>query len=151
MTDATPTDITPLDVTPQNILALQSVMAKLPQAELETEHYFADGMYCRVVKRDAGVVIVGKVHRKEHFYMVVKGSVAVIQDGAERRIYSAPSIIVSKPGTKRAVVALEDSVCLTVHRTDKRDLSEIEAEVVEPDSCALFGPDNKLKSLEHTQ
>ena len=132
-----------------SVHALQVAMSRLPQVEVETEHYFADGMYCRVVKRAAGVLIVGKVHLREHFYMVVRGSVAVIQDGAERRVYEAGSVLVSQPGTKRAVLALEDSVCLTVHRTDKTDLLEIEAELIEPDSQALFGPDNRLKTLEH--
>ena len=124
-------------------------MRDMPQVECETEHYFADGMYCRMVTRAAGVLIVGKVHKREHFYMVVKGRVAVIQDGAEERIYEAPSVIVSRPGTKRAVLALDDSVCLTVHRTDKTDLADIEAEIIEPDDTALFGPDNRLKSLEY--
>ena len=132
-----------------SVMGLQAAMRDMPQVECETDHYFADGMYCRVVKRAGGVLIVGKVHKCEHFYMVVKGRVAVIQDGAEERVYEAPSVIVSKPGTKRAVLALEDSVCLTVHRTDKTDLSEIEAELIEPDAGALFGPDNKAKALEH--
>lgn len=140
------------DVAPKRaptILALQASMRDMPQVECETEHYFADGMYCRMVTRAAGVLIVGKVHKREHFYMVVKGRVAVIQDGAEERIYEAPSVIVSRPGTKRAVLALDDSVCLTVHRTDKTDLADIEAEIIEPDDTALFGPDNRLKSLEY--
>lgn len=132
-----------------NVADLQRAMLDMPQYVPETTHYFADGMYCRVVKREAGVLIVGKVHKREHFYMVVKGAVAVIQDGAERRVYEAPSIIVSKPGTKRAVIALEDSVCLTVHRTDLTDLDAIEAEIIEPDETALFGPGNQVKSLEH--
>lgn len=151
MIDATPQAITPIDATAFSVLALEAAARELPQAELPTSHYFADGMYCRVVERAAGVLIVGKVHKREHFYMVVKGSVAVVQDGAERKVYHAPSIIVSRVGTKRAVLALEDSVCLTVHRTDKTDLAEIEAELIEPSPDALFGPDNKLKALEHTQ
>lgn len=142
-------EVTTTESSVPSVLALQAAMSKMEQYVPETEHYFADGMYCRVVKRAAGVVIVGKVHKREHFYMVVQGSVAVIQDGAERKVYHAPSIIVSRPGTKRAVVALEDSVCLTVHRTDKTDLGEIEAELIEPDDTALFGPDNQLKALEH--
>lgn len=134
---------------PGTVADLQAAMARMPQVELETAHYFADGMYCRVVPRAAGTVIVGKVHKREHFYMVVQGAVAVVQEGAERKVYQAPSIIVSKPGTKRAVVALEDSVCLTVHRTDETDLAKIEAELIEPDPTSLFGPDNKLRKLEH--
>lgn len=134
---------------PATVHDLQRAMAAMPQYVPETEHYFADGMYCRVVKRAAGVLIVGKVHKREHFYMVVQGAVAVIQDGAERKVYHAPAIIVSQPGTKRAVLAIEDSVCLTVHRTDKTELSEIEAELIETDGEALFGPDNQLRALEH--
>ena len=144
-------DVTEVRDVSASVMSLQNVMREMPQVALETQHYFADGMYCRVVPRPAGVLIVGKVHKREHFYMVVKGSVAVIQDGTERRVYEAPAIIVSRPGTKRAVIALEDSVCLTVHRTDKTDLAEIESEIVEPDDTALFGPDNTLKSLEHKQ
>lgn len=134
---------------PRTVHDLQAVMRKMPQVEVETEHYFADGMYCRVVPRPAGTVIVGKVHKREHFYMVVKGAVAVVQDGAERKVYHAPSIIVSKPGTKRAVVALEDSVCLTVHRTDQTDLAKIEEELVEHDPTALFDAHNRPRRLEH--
>ena len=132
-----------------SVRALQNVMSNFEQYVPETKHYFADGMYCREVFRHAGVLIVGKVHLREHFYMVIQGSVAVIQDGAERKVYSAPSIIVSKPGTKRAVLALEDSTCITVHRTDKTDLDEIEAELIEPDPQAMFGSGNQLKSLEY--
>lgn len=124
---------------------LQEAMSTMPQVQLETQHYFADGMYCRVLPRPAGTLIVGKVHKKEHFYMVVKGRVKVTTDDGMKEI-EAPAVIVSSPGTKRAVLALEDSVCLTVHRTDSKDLAEIEGELLEPDETALFGPENRLKA-----
>jgi len=127
---------------------LQRAVSAFPQVEFDTQHYFADGMYCRVLPRAAGTLIVGKVHKKEHFYMVVKGSILIISEG-KRIELSAPSIVVSQPGTKRAVFALEDSVCLTVHRTDKTDLAEIEAELVEDAPDSAYGPGNILKSLEY--
>jgi quercetin dioxygenase-like cupin family protein len=129
-----------------NVKRLQELMAKMPQVQLETRHYFADGMYCREVPRPAGTVIVGKVHKREHFYMVTKGRVAVVV-GNESKEYVAPCIIVSKPGTKRAVYAIEDSVCLTVHRTNLVDLDEIEAELLEYDETSLFDARNELKPL----
>ena len=52
---------------------LQAEMIKMPQAELETEHYFSGGMYCRKLTRPAGTLIVGKVHKKDHFFMCDKG------------------------------------------------------------------------------
>lgn len=46
------------------VLTLQAEVLKLPQIQLETKHYFADGMYAREVFRPAGCVIVGRVHKK---------------------------------------------------------------------------------------
>lgn len=121
-------------------------MREMPQAELQTNHYFADGIYVREVVRPAGTVIVGKVHKKEHLYIVTKGRVRVVMDD-DVRDYEAPAVIVSKPGTKRAVYALEDSVCMTVHRTKKRNLDKIERELVEEDKLALFDARNNIKAL----
>lgn len=134
-------------VTRDHVLRLQAEMAKLPQYEPKTRHYFADGMYCREVYRDAGVVIVGKVHKKEHLYIIASGRVRVTSDDGVIDV-SGPSVIVSKPGTKRAVLALEPTTCLTVHRVgDMRDLDEIERDLIEPDELALFNSANEQKEL----
>lgn len=126
------------------IKRLQEAASKLPQAELFTEHYFADGMYLRSLFRPADTLIIGKTHKREHFYLVLSGEVTIIGDGYRERV-KAPHIFVSKPGTKRAVYAHEDSLCVTVHRTDSTDLEKIEAELVEPDDSALFDSRNQLK------
>ena len=49
--------------TREQIDRLQTEMVKMPQVELQTEHYFVPGMYCRRVYRPAGTLIVGKVHK----------------------------------------------------------------------------------------
>jgi hypothetical protein len=126
---------------------LQAAMLTLPQAELETRHYFADGMYLRELPRPAGCTIVGKVHKKEHFYMVVSGEVTVIGDGVRETVVG-PRIFVCKPGTKRAVYAHTDAVCITVHRVSSEDLGEIEEELVVADPSSPYLPGNKLKQLE---
>jgi hypothetical protein len=125
---------------------LQAEMSKLPQAALGTEHFFADGMYCRFLPRPGGTLIVGKVHRKEHFYVVCSGTVRVTTDEGVKDI-TGPQVLVSRPGTKRAVLALTDAACLTVHRTDSLDLDEIESELIEPDATALFDARNQPKAL----
>jgi hypothetical protein len=134
----------------KSIDALKHEMWKHPQAELKTRHYFADGMYCRVLPRLKDTLIVGKVHKKEHFYIVAQGIVQVAgEDGT--KIYVAPAVIVSKVGTKRAVLALEDSVCITVHQVSSHDFDEIEKELLEDDLESPYSFDNKIKTpvLEH--
>ena len=37
----------------EQIEKLQAEMVKMPQAELQTEHYFSEGMYCRKLTRPA--------------------------------------------------------------------------------------------------
>ena len=138
-----------VNIAVNKVTALQREMLKLPQLELETRHYFADGMYAREVFRPAGCLIVGKVHKKEHFYIVTKGRIRVTTDDGVKE-FAAPSVIVSQPGTKRAVLAMEDSVCMTVHRTMKKSLKNVERELVEDDEISPFGIGNKLKVKELT-
>ena len=128
----------------------QASLLKLPQAQgIRTDHYFADGMYCRTVWRPAGCAIVGKVHKKEHFYVVLQGEVTVTSVGEIPQRIKGPKVLVSAVGTKRAVYAHVDSMCMTVHRIDgdSSDLEKIEEELVEPDEAALFGIGNQPISL----
>jgi hypothetical protein len=62
----------------------------------------------------------------------------------------AGDVIESKPGTKRVTLAVTDAIGVTIHRTDKTDLDDIEAELIEPDTAALFDSSNKLKIKELT-
>jgi quercetin dioxygenase-like cupin family protein len=133
--------------TRQDISELQNALATLEQSkELVTKHYFANGMYVREVFRPRGTLIVGKVHKHEHLFMVIKGQINVwTEDGMVEM--KAPFITVSKPGTKRVTFAMEDSVGVTVHRTDNKDLNDIEAEIIEEDKDSKFDAKNALKVL----
>ena len=126
------------------IQALQNEMAQMPQVELQTEHYFSEGMYCRKVWRPAGTIIVGKVHKKDHFFMCAQGEIVAWSEKGMVKL-CAGDIIESKSGTKRVTLALTDAIGITIHKTEKIDLNEIEAELIEPDETALFDASNKLK------
>lgn len=130
----------------EQIDRLQGEMVKMPQVDLKTEHYFSDGMYCRKVFRPAGTIIVGKVHKKDHFFMCVSGEIIAWTENGMKTLKSG-DIIASKSGTKRVTLAVKDSIGVTVHATEKTDLDEIEAELIEPDELALFDSSNNLKQL----
>jgi len=132
--------------TKEQIEALQAEMVKMPQLEVETEHYFSGGMYCRKLIRPAGALIVGKVHKKAHFFLCAKGEIIAWSEKGMITL-KAGDVIESQPGTKRVTYAVVDSIGITFHVTDKTDLDEIEAELIEPDETALFDSGNKLKEI----
>jgi len=131
------------------VKALQVEVSKLPQYEPETKHYFHGGMYCREVFRHANVLIVGKVHKKEHFYLVVSGTLAITTDDGVQKI-TGPHLLCSKPGTKRAVYALTDAICMTFHRVESDNVEDAEVELVEHDPESMFSIGNKVKVKELT-
>jgi quercetin dioxygenase-like cupin family protein len=136
-------------VSKEQIERLQSEMAAMPQAELVTEHSFSPGMYLRKVFRKAGTLIVGKVHKEPHFFLCAKGEIIAWTESGMKHLY-AGDVVESKPGTKRVTLAVTDAIGITIHRTDKTDLDDIETELIEPDTAALFDSSNKLKLKELT-
>lgn len=133
-------------VTREQIDRLQAEMVKLPQLELQTEHFFVPGMYCRRVYRPAGTLIVGKVHKQPHFFLCAKGEIIAWTENGMKKL-QAGDVVECKPGTKRVTMATQDSIGITIHKTDKTDLDEMEAELVEPDDTALFNSHNQIKEI----
>lgn len=138
-------------VSPEQVNQFQHELAKLPQFEPRTEHYFANGMYCRKCYLPAGTLFVGKIQRHEHFFMIVQGWLDVYHEGGIVAMQEG-TVVVSSPGTRRIGVTYEDTIAVTVHRTDKTDLDEIEKEIIQPDpeSPCFFDARNQLKTPELT-
>lgn len=136
--------------TPDDMLvrvnALQEKLLEFPQFEPQTKHTFHGGMYCREVFRPEGVLVVGKVHRKEHFYFVASGTVAVTTDDGVKSV-TGPQLLCCKPGTKRAVYAMTDALCLTFHRTDATTVEDAERELVQTDPDSAYDVGNVLKHI----
>lgn len=128
----------------QKVSELQQFMiANIQPIELQTNHRFHGGMYLREVFRPADCLIVGKVHKKEHFYLVLSGTVVVTTDDGVMEI-TAPYILESKPGTKRAVYAKTDALCVTIHCVNSNSVEEVEQELVEDDPDCVYLAGNKL-------
>jgi hypothetical protein len=79
--------------------------------------------------------------------MCVSGEIIAWTENGMKNLV-AGDIIESKQGTKRVTYALTDAIGITVHKTDKTDLDEIEQELIEPNEFALFDSSNKLKNIE---
>jgi hypothetical protein len=140
-------DVAPAVSMIDKVEALQAELLKLPQYEPITKHTFHGGMYCREVFREAGILIVGKVHKKEHFYLVVGGTVAITTDEGVQFV-TGPHLLCSKPGTKRAVYAETDALCMTFHCVESTNVEDAESELVENAPESMFGVGNKIKVKE---
>lgn len=138
-------DLQPLP-TREAIDRLQEAMSTLPQARVRTEHRFADDMYLREYTQFADMLVVSKIHKRENFFIVTKGRAWVAQDGALLEI-KAGDIMVTKPGTKRAVLTKDEEVTIvTVHRVGReRNLEVIEKRLTDYEEPSLFDVRNNPK------
>lgn len=77
--------------------------------------------------------------------MVVVGTVLITTDDGVQEL-TAPAMLCSKPGTQRAVYAVTDAMCMTIHRADSATVEDAENELVEVDPESAFSIGNKLKT-----
>lgn len=128
---AIPQDLIPQAHTPtrEDIDLLEAHMRAMPQVELPLQHGFGHGFYTRALLIPAGTVVTGKVHATEHIFMVTQGDISIVTDEGVVRV-QAPYQSIGRPGTKRAVYAHADTVCVNVHITTETDLDKLEAALI---------------------
>jgi len=127
------------------IFELERVLAQIPGATHgDTEacplsHYFAESIYVREIFIPRGYVLTGKIHKFAHPNFLMQGAVIVVTEQHGREYLRAPLCMISPPGTKRAVVALEDTIWVTVHHNpdNETDLQKIEDSIIAKDYEAL--------------
>jgi hypothetical protein len=76
-----------------------------------------------------GSLVISKIHKMRHPYFVLKGDVSVLTEKGIIRI-KAPFADITPEGTRRLLYNHEETVWVTVHRTDETDLEKIESEVI---------------------
>jgi quercetin dioxygenase-like cupin family protein len=96
----------------------------------------------------AGSLIVGKIHKHSHLNIIISGRILVATEFGKKELHGG-DVFVSEPGTKRAVLALEDTVWLCTHPnlSDTRDLDEIERYVIAPTYAALGHEQHDMKEV----
>jgi hypothetical protein len=127
---------------------LEAEVQKMPQSECPVWHHFAPGLYARKMFIPKHTVLTGAVHKTEHL-CIISGVINVTTDEGVRMIADVQEIITSKPGTKRAGFALEDTYWTTVHATNETDLDKLVEELVEATSQQLLGGCENKQLLNH--
>ena len=82
--------------------------------DLEYKHWFAPGLYGREITIPGNMVLTTMIHASEHIAILAKGSFTVYTEkGLE--YYKAPFTMITKVGTKRAMITHEEVVFITIH------------------------------------
>ena len=112
----------------QGILALEKIVEAAAPDDLEdlfpVTHLFANGVCSREIFMPKGTIVVSRVHKNDCINVISEGEVAVLSEEGEVRL-KAPYKFVSKAGTKRVLVAYEDTVWSNFIRTDETDPEKI--------------------------
>ncbi len=107
-------------------------MQALPPSGHAHRHRFTEKLYIREIWMPELMLCVSKVHKTQHPYAVLEGIVTVFIPGVGRETIRAPHFGITEPGTRRLLFIHERVRWLTFHPTERRDLREIEAEIIEP-------------------
>jgi len=95
-------------------------------------HFFAGGTYIREIFNPAGELIITKIHKKEHPFFLMQGSMNIMTEDGIVEV-NAPHFGITKKGTKRVIYTKTDCVFITVHATELTDIDKIEDEVIAKD------------------
>lgn len=120
------------------LLAFEAALAQVPGAVFGDSdlcpltHHFGDGIYMREMFLPAGTLLTGKIHKHAHPVFLVRGALRLMTEAGGVEELHAPLAFMAPPGVKRAALALEDTVWITVHVTASRDLPTIEAALIAP-------------------
>lgn len=131
------------------------MLSAFPALHLETTDIFSEGLYARemlIPVQSAGfefVFLTSEVHKTEHMFYVGKGSLLVSSDNGEPVLIKAPYHGITKPGTRRVALALEDTIWTTFHANPANETAEqIRERIIEKRVNLLLNEGLKNKMLE---
>lgn len=117
---------------------LQLKLSEMPPLECPVIHSFTPGLYSREITMPKGAMIVSKIHKTEHPFVVSKGHAAVWTEDKGVVQIRAPYFGITKPGTRRVLFIHQECVWTTFHPTTLTDVDAIEAAIIEPRDVKLM-------------
>lgn len=112
-------------------------LAELPQTQCPVVHRFAPGVYLREIHMPADTVVIGKVHKTEHFNVILKGACLIVHPDGTREELRAPLTFVSGAGVQKVLYITEDMIWQTIHVTTETDMAKLTEQIVEPCEWAV--------------
>ena len=119
---------------------LEVALSKLPQADHGIQHLFPEGLYVRHVLIQAGTLFTTPAYKEECILTMLRGRLIVVTENGATAI-TPPHFLITSPGTKRVIFALDEVEAHTVHPnpTNEHDISILEARIYAPALNELAG------------
>ena len=108
----------------EKLLELEQIMLKMPQVEIPVKHYTHGSMYAREILIPKDTILTGKIHKFDHFDVMISGDITVSSDTEETIRMTGYNIFNGVPGKKRGGYAHEDTLWITFHYYPFTDLDE---------------------------
>lgn len=80
------------------------------------KHSFGDKIYIREMFIPKDGVVIGEIHKFNHSAFFLKGKKIVYNESGESDLIESPLSLITKAGTKRTGIAIEDCIWVTVHQ-----------------------------------
>jgi len=99
---------------------IEETIGNSPQVECPLEHFFTPEIYTRKILMPAGSLVVSLKHKTTHPFFILKGKVAVLREKEDGEfeiegMHEAGHMGITRPGTKRLLYNIEDTVWVTCH------------------------------------
>ena len=109
----------------EKINQLEASMLQEDQVYIPVEHRFSGGIYAREITIPKGTLLTGRIHKFDHFDIMLSGDVTVSTDSGEVKRLTGLNIMEGKAGKKRAGFAHEDTHWITFHCAEERNPEEM--------------------------
>lgn len=116
---------------------LEKVMSEMPQIELPLQHQFTPGLYIRSIFMKKGTLVTSARHLTRHPFVVRCGVVQVIKENGETELLKTGHLGITEPGTRRALLIMEDTVWTTFHVTSEKNVKKICENILDFDNKHL--------------
>ena len=109
-------------------------------------HSFSEGVYIREMLMPKDGLIVGKIFKCSHHFILLKGKLLITMPGEETKIHTAPSWFTCTSNVRIVLLSLEDSVFMNVlpNPNNETNIDILEERLLE-DNYKIFKQNKELK------
>jgi len=98
---------------------IAEVISKLAKYDIKDtiplKHTFQKNLLTRNATYPKGSIIVGRVHKFDHVFMIVRGKITIWGDGVPRKTFVGPVMFETKAGTQRIGLAHTEVEVMNIH------------------------------------